>query len=163
VEQVSGVYDVIILDFPDPNTPELSKLYSRSFYGLVASKLSRYGVIVQQSTSPVHSKEAFLCVGRTMRAAGLAAVPYRQNVPTFGEWGWWIGSRADSYTEGMIREGLDRIGSHLPDTRYLTEEIIGSSLHFGKGMLETDKREINTLMNSAIYRLYQDALRKDGY
>jgi len=163
VEQVSGLYDVIILDFPDPNNLELAKLYSRSFYGLVASKLAPYGIFVQQSTSPIHSKEAFLCIGRTMRAGGLAAVPYHQNVPTFGEWGWWIGGLGGAYTREQIRISLRGIETVDADTRYLTPEIIASSLSFGKGMLDTGEAEVSTLLNSAVFHYYRRAVRREAY
>ncbi|MCP4685352.1 MAG: spermidine synthase, partial [bacterium] len=106
VEQISGVYDVIIIDFPDPNTPELAKLYSKKFYTQIARKLAAYGIMVQQATSPVQAKEAFLCIGRTMEASGLAAVPYHDNVPSFGEWGWWIAGRKERYAAEDLQTKL---------------------------------------------------------
>ena len=160
LDQVAGVYDIIVIDFPDPNNLELSKLYSKSFYRKVHTKLAQYGIVVQQSTSPVHAKEAFLCIGRTMAAAGLAAVPYHHNVPTFGEWGWWIGGRDDAYTAARLRETLSRIEQPGVETRYLTGQLIEASLHFGRGGLETDNDDVNTVLNNTVFQYYNSAIEE---
>jgi spermidine synthase len=160
VEQVSGLYDVIILDFPDPNNLELSKLYSASFYHRIVNKLARGGIVVQQSTSPVHSKEAFLCVGRTMKASGLMVVPFHQNVPTFGEWGWWIGGRAIDYRAQDIEAKLRAIDSIDVPTRHLNPQTVSASLAFGRGMLATEETTLNTLMSPAVYGYYSRALKR---
>ena len=49
---LTGRFDVIIADFPDPNSRELAKLYSKEFYQLVGEHLSADGIFIQQSTSP---------------------------------------------------------------------------------------------------------------
>ncbi len=90
INEAYGLFDIIIADFPDPNSEALSKLYSLSFYHSVLRKLSAGGVFVQQSTSPVYAYKAFWAIGRTMMAAGLEALPYHDLVPSFGEWGWWL-------------------------------------------------------------------------
>jgi len=159
VEQIGGVYDVIVIDFPDPNNPELAKLYSRSFYHRVASKLARYGVLVQQSTSPIHTKEAFLCIGRTMDSAGLSAIPFHDNVPTFGEWGWWIGGKSTDYTRETLREKMRGVAAIDVPTKYITGELISTGLVFGKGQLESQYEDINTLMNSRIFTYYHRAVQ----
>ena len=63
VKDINGFYDVMILDFPDPNSHDLAKLYSREFYGALMKRLAPNGIVIQQSTSPIHAKEAFLCIG----------------------------------------------------------------------------------------------------
>ncbi|MDJ0841674.1 MAG: polyamine aminopropyltransferase [Acidobacteriota bacterium] len=158
VEQISGTYDLIIIDFPDPNNMELSKLYSLSFYRLVHDKLARDGILVLQSTSPVHSREAFLCIGRTLTAADFNVLPYRDNVPTFGEWGFWIARRTDSgFTD--LKGDLQAIDAIPVPVRYTTPEIIDASLVFGLGQLDTPNDEINTILNNVVYRFYEGGLR----
>lgn len=158
VEQISGFYDVIIIDFPDPNNLELAKLYSLGFYQNVKAKLSRHGILVQQSTSPVHSREAFLCIGRTMRAAGLAVVPFHENVPVFGEWGWWLGGKEEVYSEDGLVESIHDLDLSDISTRYLTPELARASLAFGKDSLVSEEQQISTIFNNFIYRYYSDAL-----
>jgi spermidine synthase len=162
VDQVQGFYDVIVIDFPDPNNLELSKLYSRGFYTKVRDKLSRHGILVLQSTSPVHAKEAFLCIGRTLEAAEFSAVPFHDNVPSFGEWGWWIAGKNEVTTPARLKERLNAISELEVPVKYLTPELIHASLHFGKGRLETQQTQINTILNNVIYLYYSDALL-EGY
>ena len=157
VEQISGVYDIIIIDFPDPNSPDLAKLYSEHFYRNVKKKLSRYGIFVQQATSPVHAREVFLCIGRTLEHAGLSAVPYHDNVPTFGEWGWWLGGRKESYSPQDLCEKLRSVVALDVPTTYLTPELIRASLEFGRNQLITTNQDINTLANNVVFQYYLQA------
>ncbi|NPA25584.1 MAG: spermidine synthase, partial [Deltaproteobacteria bacterium] len=107
-----------------------------------------------QATSAIHAKEAFLCVGRTIAASGLVAVPYHDNVPSFGEWGWWIGGRAESWSPEKIKRLLRKINKIPVSTRYLTPELIRAGLEFGKNQLRSEEKEINTLVNHAIFTYY---------
>jgi len=157
VAQAPGLFDVILIDFPDPNSVELSKLYSQHFYGFVRKKLSADGILVQQSTSPIHAKEAFLCIGRTMKSAGLCVLPYHDNVPSFGEWGWWIGGRNERQSEAFLTKRLRAIPALTVGTKYLSSHLINTSLHFGINQLETSETSINTITNPRIYNYYLDA------
>ena len=154
LEQLAGRFDVIIIDFPDPNNDQLAKLYSQTFYRHLARRLAVDGLFVQQATSPVHAKEAFLCIGRTMQAAGLSVIPYHDNVPSFGEWGWWLGGRRESWSPAKLRWKLAAVNKLEVPTRYLTPELIRASLSFGRGQLETRETRITTLANHAIYDYY---------
>ncbi|MGJ8640473.1 MAG: polyamine aminopropyltransferase [Opitutaceae bacterium] len=154
VAQAKGKYDVIIIDFPDPNAIELSKLYSQHFYGLLRNKLAADGIFVQQSTSPVHAREAYLCIGRTMESANLAALPYHDNVPSFGEWGWWIGGRDDRYSKLTLQNRMEAIPEITVETDYLTVPLIRASLAFGKGQLDSANKDINTITSPKVYDYY---------
>ncbi len=157
VRQAPGRFNVIIMDFPDPNSPDLAKLYSLPFYEAMKQKLTADGLFAQQSTSPIHAKEAFLCIGRTLEAAGLAATPYHDNVPSFGEWGWWIGGNAKLYDADRIRGMVGENRVMNEHTRYLTPEMMQASFIFGKGQLEARHDGITTLTSSTIYQLYLKA------
>jgi len=157
VEQISGVFDIIIMDFPDPNNPDLSKLYSDVFYYHVKDKLAADGVLIQQSTSPVHAKEVFALIGRTMRSAGLAVIPIHDNVPSFGEWGWWIGGRAEFWHEETLARSLRNTDSLAVSTQYLTPAVVQASLDFGRNQLKSESSEINTLTNGLAFVYYTDA------
>lgn len=160
LEQIEGMYDIIIIDFPDPNNIELSKLYATSFYRNLSKKLKVTGIMVQQSTSVVYSKEAFLCIGRTINASGLAAIPYHDNIPSFGEWGFWIGGRAPFHSEESLKEGVSRIEALEIETDYLTPELIQGSFHFPGKWLESENGKINTIMNNEVYLLYEAAWKR---
>jgi len=154
VQQATGMFDCIILDFPDPSSPDLAKLYSLPFYQALKSKLNADGVLVQQSTSPYRAKEAFLCIGRTLRAAGYSAVPYHDHVPSFGEWGWWIAGHKGTQTEKDLTQKLATVQLLPEDLRYLTPDLIRASLHFGKGTLDTPNENITTLTRPAVLEYY---------
>ncbi len=51
LREVQDVYDVVIVDFPDPRSIELCKLYSKEFYLKLRRVLSAHGVAAIQSTS----------------------------------------------------------------------------------------------------------------
>ena len=154
VEQVSGLFDIIILDFPDPNSPDLAKLYSEQFYRNLKNKLSVDGILVQQSTSPYNAKEVFLSIGRTLNHSGFTVIPYKDNVPSFGEWGWWIGGHDDRISDVTLRNKLSTLKEMKIKTRYLTPEVIKSSLIFGKDQLKTRETIINSLANNNAYYYY---------
>ncbi|HEU4394324.1 MAG TPA: polyamine aminopropyltransferase [Planctomycetota bacterium] len=89
-----GLFDAIVVDFPDPATFAVGKLYSTRFYERLAGALAPDGAFVVQSTSPLHARKAFWCVVRTVEASGFAARPYRVAVPSFGgDWGFVLASR----------------------------------------------------------------------
>lgn len=157
LEQIKGMFDIIIIDFPDPNNIELSKLYSSSFYRNLSKKLTNTGIVVQQSTSVIYSKEAFLCIGRTMNASGLSVIPYHDNVPSFGEWGFWIGGKSPFNSQDSIRENLENIDKLDVELDYLTPELLKGSFDFPTKWLETKDTEINTIINNRVYRHYEKA------
>lgn len=160
LEQISGMYDIIIIDFPDPNNIELSKLYSSSFYRNLRKKLTNTGIMVQQSTSVIYSKEAFLCIGRTINSSGLAVVPYHDNVPSFGEWGFWIGGKAPFYSRDKLKESIQSVNELSVELDYLTPELLKGSFDFPKKWLETEDKEINTILNNKVFRLYEEAWKR---
>lgn len=157
VASISGIYDVIIIDFPDPNNPSLSKLYSREFYTLLKEKLAFDGLLIQQSSSPSAAKEAFLIIGRTMSAAGFTSIPIHHTVPSFGDWGWWIAGHQERFGEKGLSERIRNGRLPLDETNYLTRDLIRSSLHFGKGSLKTDNQDISSILDDRIFRYYQKA------
>ncbi len=88
-----GPFDVAIVDFPDPRSYALGKLYSRAFYRRLAAVVAEDGVVAVQSTSPLEARRAFWVVARTLEAAGWRTLPYHRAVPSFGVWGFLLASR----------------------------------------------------------------------
>ena len=153
---LQGRYDVVLVDLPDPNSVELVKLYSREFYFKLHRLLEPKGVLAIQSTSPYHAKESFLCILRTIVSAGYEALPYHDNVPSFGDWGWilaWNSGQHDS----EVREEVGHLNEFAVDEgqlRYLTPETFRASIAFGKNDLVSLNDQINTLMAPALLRFY---------
>ena len=161
IEQAPGLFDVIIIDFPDPNSLELSKLYSKGFYQKLYHKLSRNGIFVQQSSSPFFTEKAFLCIGKTIKSAKFSTVPIHENVPSFGEWGWWIACKKDFMQENQLKHTLQSINSFSIETQYLTPPLIKASLSFGKNIhFNNANIKINTILNNVIYKYYIKELKE---
>ncbi|MET0284959.1 MAG: polyamine aminopropyltransferase, partial [Polyangiales bacterium] len=88
-------FDVLIVDFPDPNNFSLGKLYSTWFYKLLREAMHDQSVVSVQSTSPLFARKSYWCVVETMRASGFATRPYHALVPSFGEWGFVLAKLHD--------------------------------------------------------------------
>lgn len=128
-------YDVIICDLPDPTNETLSRLYSNAFYKLIRSKLSPNGVMVTQATSPELTPNAFYCIEKTMLDAGFKyTYPYQINVPSFGNWGFILGSN---------HQALNKIFRKDIALKYLEDESYEHMLYFPK-----DKRDVEVLPNN---------------
>ncbi len=151
-----GRYGTVLVDLPDPNSVELVKLYSREFYIRLAARLAPGAMVAIQSTSPYHAKESFLCILRTVRSAGYTALPYHENVPSFGDWGWVLAWRYD-VSQDMMQSRIDNLagfGIQDESLRYLTPERFRAATTFGKGALDAESDEVNSLMHPVLLRLY---------
>lgn len=101
LDATDQVFDVILADLPDPNDPQLARLYARSTYRLVLGHLAPGGAFVTQATSPFYAPEAFWCIAATIEAA-VGDLPEARGVhtghvqvPTFGEWGFVLVTTPD--------------------------------------------------------------------
>lgn len=148
--EIPGLWDVIIVDMPDPSTPELTKLYAVEFYTKARRHLSAAGIMAVQATSPYLAKESFLCIGRTLVSAGFDIIPYHENVPSFGDWGWYLALPGGKTISQQKIDGL----SMVVPTRFLTPEVFKRQLVFGKGMLTPRRHEVNTLLFPVLLSLY---------
>ena len=152
LSRISGYWDVIIVDMPDPSTPELAKLYTSQFYKKIKRHLSVHGMMVAQGTSPYLAKETFLCIGRTIESAGLTTLPFHENVPSFGDWGWFLAWHPEINSEKVMKR-IEKM-SFPVETRFLTPDVFKRQLIFGKNELISQNTEINTLLNPVLLSLY---------
>ena len=152
VKSVTQRYDVVIMDFPDPNSPDLAKLYGRPFYDHLDNLLNPGAVVVQQSGGCFQAREAYLCIGRTLKAAGFDVVPYHDHVPSFGEWGWWIAIKGKPAT--ATRAALASLKTLAIPTRYLTPELVAAALVFGKNQLDSSHQDFTSLTEPRVYHYH---------
>ncbi|QGZ40450.1 spermidine synthase [Pseudoduganella flava] len=97
LEHSDAMFDAVIVDFPDPSSFALGKLYSVPFYGMVKHHLAANGLVVVQSTSPFFAPHAFWTIDATLREVGLRTYPYHAYVPSFGEWGFILATPQGRY------------------------------------------------------------------
>ena len=97
LQNSDAMFDAAIIDFPDPSSFALGKLYSVPFYGMVKKHLAANGLVVVQSTSPFFAPHAYWTIDATLREVGLKTYPYHAYVPSFGEWGFVLASPQQDY------------------------------------------------------------------
>ena len=153
------LFDVIIVDLPDPSHPDLDRLYSDDFYQRLGKLLSRQGALAVQSTSPYHAKDAFISIGKTLEASGFGQVAqYRQNIPSFGEWGWSIATHRHISIRGKIAQYDKLPVGH----QWLTRDLIVAAFEFPANFYETrDSILVNHLGTHRIYHYHDQAWRGD--
>ena len=138
------MFDVIIVDFPDPTNFSIGKLYTNTFYSLLSQRLSASGYAVVQTTSPLVARQSFWTVATTIESVGLQATPYHANVPSFGEWGYIIASHRPWRKPTVLPEGL----------RYLGLSTLPLMFDFPKDMSRVPA-EVNRLSNQILVTTYE--------
>jgi len=138
-------WDVVVVDFPDPNNFSLGKLYTTRFYRLVRAHLAPGGALVVQSTSPLFARRSYWCIARTMEQAGLHVLPYHANVPSFGEWGFMLAKHA----------AFEPPRAQPPRARYLDPDVMASLFVFSADMGPVPV-EINRLDNQLLVHYYEE-------
>ncbi len=148
LENNQELFDVIIVDLPDPNNESLAKLYSNIFYRLCSNSLTENGILNVQSISPYYATKAFWCINKTLESEGFYVQPYHLQVPAFGDWGFNMASKKE----------LDDQYEITVDTQYLSADNIMALFAFGKDEI-TDQVEINALSKPKLIQYYSDAVR----
>jgi spermidine synthase len=138
------MFDVIVIDFPDPTNFALGKLYTTSFYALVDRHLAAGGFAVVQTTSPLVARRSFWTVAATLEAVGLTVTPYHAHVPSFGEWGFLIAGRRPFRAPTRLPPGL----------RFLTPEGMAALLDFPPDMARV-AAEPNRLSNQTLVHTFE--------
>ena len=146
METAQKLYDVIILDLPDPNNLSLSRLYSQTFYKILANQLSRTGVMVTQASSPMFTPKAFWSIKETMASTKLETKAYHTYVPSFGEWGFIMASKFPIHFENYKPK---------PELKYLNQEVLKRMEIFGKDIEALDV-EANKLSNHKLIQYYNE-------
>ena len=100
------LFDVVIVDFPDPNSYAVGKLYTSRFYQLLARRLEPDGIVSVQSTSPLFARRSFWIVDATLKAAGFSTKAYHVAVPSFGEWGFVLAAKHPITVAPRLPENL---------------------------------------------------------
>jgi spermidine synthase len=103
LEEHAKVFDLIVLDLPDPmDGGPAYQLYTQEFYRLVSSRLKPEGVVVTQSgpASPINYTEVFTAIHNTMETVFPVVTPYISHIQSFGEtWGFTIASMGPDPTK----------------------------------------------------------------
>ncbi len=88
--EAGDLYDLVVIDLPDPENEDIAKLYSVAFYQRVARRLSAGGVVITQATSPWFARRAFWSIGSTLDVVYENVRPATSYIPSFGLWGFFM-------------------------------------------------------------------------
>ena len=149
LEDPRGPFDAAIVDFPDPNTFALGKLYTTRFYRLLKASLAPDAAISVQCTSPLFARTSYWCIVKTIEASGFAVRPYQTAVPSFGVWGFALARVAP----------FDPPSHAPPGLRFLDDNSM-ASLFVLPADLGPVQIEINRLDNQALVRYYESEWKR---
>ncbi|MFY9611841.1 MAG: polyamine aminopropyltransferase [Blastocatellia bacterium] len=150
IEAVAEQFDAVIVDFPDPSSFALGKLYTTRFYRLLKSRLTPDAAVAVQCTSPLFAPQSYWCIVRTMEAAGFTVKPYQTTVPSFvGVWGFAL-ARATLFESPTVSP---------PGLRYLDDKTM-AAIFILPADIEPVPVEINRLDNQALVRYHEAEWKK---
>ena len=138
------LYEAAIVDFPDPNSFALGKLYTTRFYRLLRTRLTDTAGVSVQSTSPMFARNSYWCIVRTLEAAGFIVRPYYTAVPSFGLWGFALARSSPFEVPRNPPPGL----------KFLDDQTLAAMFTLSKD-IEPVPVEINRLDNQALVRYYE--------
>lgn len=135
-------FDVVVMDFPDPDNVDVSKLYTVELYGMTSQLIAPDGRLVIQAGSPYFAPDAYWCVVRTVREAGFATSAYHVDVPSFGDWGYVLASKESA----PVLRVDPSVQEHL---RFLDDDVLRTSTIFPR---DRDDRPVepSSLLSPAI-------------
>jgi len=149
LEENSPEYDCAIVDFPDPNSFALGKLYTTRFYRLLKQRLAPGGAVSVQCTSPLFARNSYWCIIKTIETAGFSVRPYQNAVPSFGVWGFALARRAPFDPPVTAPDGL----------RFLDAQAMASMFVLPRDLGPVPV-EINRLDNQALVRYYESEWKR---
>jgi spermidine synthase len=141
------LFDAIVIDFPDPSSFSIGKLYSTVFYQLIKKALYPDGVVAVQSTSPYVAPKSFWCIDTTLRSVGMFTRAYHNFVPSFGEWGYILAT--PSYKKEWFV-------SFPPTLKYLNTATLQQMFIFPEDMKAHQPLETNKLNNQALVNYFEE-------
>jgi spermidine synthase len=149
LDEPRGPYNAAIIDFPDPNTFALGKLYTTRFYRMLKASLTPDAAVSVQCTSPLFARSSYWCIVKTIEAAGFAVRPYQTAVPSFGVWGFALARREPFDPPARAPAGL----------RFLDDQSM-AALFVLPSDLSPLPVEINRLDNQALVRYYESEWKR---
>lgn len=149
----ADLFDLIIIDLPDPNNEALAKLYSIEFYSLVRRHLSHSGIMVTQATSPYYTNATFWSIDASLKEVFDYTYAYRIQIPSFGEWGFVMAAGEELALDKSFQ--FPKSNKIIIDTNQIPHYF-----HFDSDMDRPEKLKISSLFNPQISLLYDEEIRK---
>lgn len=151
-ENAPEPFDVVIIDFPDPNNFALGKLYTKRFYQMLQKVLTPESAVVVQCTSPLMARQSYWCIIKTMEDAGFHVKPYQTTVPSFGIWGYAL-AKLQPFDE-------PKTAPKNMELKFLNDESMALLYAFTADTSRVDNVEVNRLDNQVLVRYYEAEWRR---
>lgn len=142
-------YDAVVIDFPDPDTAALAKLYSVEFYHLLGRVLTPQSRVMVQSGSPFFAPKTYWSIATTIESAGYSTTQFQVDVPSFGNWGFVLATPGDGTPPPL------RLARNAPRLRYLDEAVLKAAAVFPADRRRQDVRP-STLMDPTVLEYVLD-------
>lgn len=129
IQEQSGVYDVLMIDRPDPVGPG-KKLFETEFYQYVYNALTDDGVVVFQSGSPFYNQKTLKNTVKQLRSHFPIVRTYLMSIPLFpcGLWSFTVASKKFDPLQAELSKLIEC------DTKYLTKEVFLASFVLPKNV-----------------------------
>lgn len=144
LRDASQRYDAVIIDFPDPDTAALAKLYSVEFYHLLGHVLNPGTRVVVQAGSPFFAPKSYWSIATTIDEAGYRTTEYQVDVPSFGNWGFVLSTPGADGPPSAVRLAED-----VPRLRFLDDAVLKAATVFPVDRRPQDVRA-STLMDPVV-------------
>lgn len=152
VKNDDNKYDVIICDFPDPDTDIFNKLYSIELYSRLKEMLTDDGAMVVQSGSLVPDAKCFPCIKKTLEAAGFQTKSY-YTPSTYGELVYNLCKKSEAEAWGVqLVDGLQATSQEFFDS---------AMCNFRPGLISKEEVEVNTVDNMVALEYRLEELEQD--
>lgn len=119
-------FDLIIVDLPDPINVEYGQYYSTGFYGLCFSTLKEDGMIVSHAGGLYSKASQRKTIWKNAESAGFETTPYHTQIPTIGQWTWFIGTKSSLDVKARLRNIVPKT-----ETKWWDQEAMDMMLSFG--------------------------------
>ena len=152
LEQQGDLFDVIIIDLPDPSNVDIARLYTTEFYKKIARRLSVGGIMITQASSPWVERKAFWSIGATLDSVFSTVNAVYSHVPSFGPWGFMMASNTPLNKQRNIPN----------ETRYVKDDNWKFLLEHPNDLppISLPANQLQTLVLMQYYNDSYDALQK---
>lgn len=145
-------FDVAVIDFPDPGSYSVGKLYTTRFFQLLRRRLEDAAIVSVQCTSPLVAPKSYWCILDTMRQVGFDVRPYCAAVPSFGVWGFALAGIGPLQAES---DGSFVIRHPLPENlRFLDPKTTIAMFDLPADLVPVDV-SVNRLNDQVLVRYYE--------
>ncbi|MFY0601772.1 MAG: hypothetical protein JXR03_19010 [Cyclobacteriaceae bacterium] len=129
VISANQLFDLIVIDLPNPQSTAFAAFYSEGFLKLCYERLSNDGYLVTRSLNLYTQQKEADPIITGLENNGFETLSYHAQVPSIGEVTWCIGSKKQTMVE--MADKLKTVQPSV-ETKWWNNEAMNMMLSFGK-------------------------------